>query len=301
MATKGFRYEGYIILASLLWGTSFVSVKIGVEEIDPFFYSILRFLFGSLFLIVVVLAAKSYEPRLFKDRIIWGIALVNAVAYNFQHVGISMTTATNAALLIDINAVFVAILAVFILGERLNYRIGVGLALGIAGVVVVTTGGDLSTILSGSFLGNMLVFFSGILWAVYIVYQKKVLMREVNVLMITAVVMILTTIFLVPMSLPLASDFSITDLGMASVVYTGIFCSGLAFILYNAGLRKVGATISSIILLLEIVFAVFFAYLILSEVPTMPVIVGGSLIVLAIAAIALWNNNQVRDSEPEVD
>lgn len=301
MATKGFRHEGYIILASLLWGTSFVSAKIGVEEIDPFFYSFLRFLIGSLFLMVVVLVAKRYEPRLFKDRIIWGIALVNAIAYNFQHVGISMTTATNAALLVDINAVFVAILAVFILGERLNYRIGLGLGLGLTGVVVVTTGGDLSIVLSGTFLGNMLVFISGILWAFYIVYQKMVLMREVNVLMITAVVMILTTIFLVPMSLPFTSNFSVTDLGMASAVYTGIFCSGLAFILYNAGLMKVGATVSSIILLLEIVFAVIFAYLILSEIPTLPVILGGSLIVLAIAAISLWNNNQLRDPELEVD
>ena len=148
MERAGYRYEGYIILASLLWGTSFVSAKIGVGEIDPFFYSFLRFLIGSSLLLVIVLATRSYEPRLFKDKIIWGIAFVNAVAYNFQHVGISMTTATNAALLVDINAVFVAILAVFILGERLNYRIGLGLVLGISGVVIVTPGqGDMGPLI----------------------------------------------------------------------------------------------------------------------------------------------------------
>lgn len=292
MERAGYRYEGYIILASLLWGTSFVSAKIGVGEIDPFFYSFLRFLIGSSLLLVIVFATRSYEPRLFKDKIIWGIAFVNAVAYNLQHAGISMTTATNAALLVDINAVFVAILAVFILGERLNYRIGLGLVLGISGVVIVTTQGDLSTVLSGTFMGNLMVFASGMLWAVYIVYQKKVLMREVNIPMITAAVMILTTAFLIPLSFPFVQDYSVTEIGMASAIYTGLFCSGLAFIIYNTGLSRVSATISSIILLLEIVFAVFFAFIILSEVPTPPVVLGGALIVLAIGVITLWNNRK---------
>ncbi len=296
MARGGYRYEGYIVLASLLWGTSFVSAKIGLEDIDPFLYSFLRFLIGSMLLFLIVLMTRTYEPRLFKDKIIWGIAFINAIAFNLQHVGISMTTATNAALLVDINAVFVAILAVFVLGETINYRVGVGLILGISGVVIVTTGGDLSTVLSGTFLGNLLVFTSGLLWAFYIVYQKKVLMREPNVPMITAAVMLLTTLFLVPLGIPMVSDYSVSEVGIASAVYTGIFCSGLAFLLYIAGLRKVKASISSIILLLEIVFAVIFAFFILSEVPTVAVIIGGGLIILAIAFITIWNGGKAGSS-----
>jgi len=295
MSGGGHRYELYIVLASFMWGTSFVSAKIGLEGVDPFLFSFLRFLVGSLLLLLIVLFTRSYEPRLFRNRIIWCIALVNALAYNLQHLGISMTTATNSALLVDINAVFVAIIAAFVLGEMINRKVVTGLVLGVTGVIIVTTGGDLSTAFSGTFMGNVLVFSSGLLWAFYIVYQKKVLMKEVNVPMITATVMVLTTLFLVPLSFPFVSDYSVTDVGMVSAIYTGLFCSGLAFILYNAGLRKVGATVSSIILLLEIVFAILFAFLLLSEVPDMPVMVGGGLIVLAIAVITVWNNDPPKD------
>jgi drug/metabolite transporter (DMT)-like permease len=294
MAKGGHRYELYIVMASFLWGTSFVSAKVGLEEVDPFLYSFLRFLLGSSLLFIIVILTRTYEPRLFRDRIIWFIAIVNAVAYNLQHLGISMTTATNSALLVDINTVFVAILAVFVLGEVINLRVVMGLALGISGVLIVTTEGDLSSVISGTLVGNILVFSSGLLWAVYIVYQKRVLLREPNVPMITAAVMMLTTLFLIPLGLPLVSSYSFQGTGLASIVYIGLFCSGLAFILYNAGLRKVDASVSSIILLLEIVFAVVFAFLILSEVPTLPVLVGGGLIVLAIALITVWNGNNAR-------
>jgi drug/metabolite transporter (DMT)-like permease len=280
------RDEGLVIFASFLWGTSFVSAKVGVEHMDPVLFSVVRFILGSAVLLIAVTATGRFQSHIFRDPVIWGISFINAVAFELQHLGIDRTSATNAVLLVDIDVVFVAVIAAFVLSEAMTRRTAFGLALGLLGVVVVSTEGDPSSILSGSFVGNAMVFTSGLLWAFYIVYQRKVLLRETNVLMVTAAVIGLTTVFMVPMTLAFAGSLEVQPLGWASVLYTGIFCSGVAFLAYNAGLRSIGATASSLILLLEIVFAAALAFLLLGEDPSSATLIGGGMIVLAIAAIS---------------
>ena len=291
------RYEAFLVIASFIWGTSFISVKIGVEHVDPFLFSILRFSLGSIVLLAVLLLLKRFDTRLFKDKLLWGISLINAVALEFQHYGMTMTSATNAVLLVDIDVVFIALLAVVILAEKITNRIVTGLLLGMIGVVIITTNGDLSSVVSGSFLGNAMVFFGGVLWAFYVVYQKKVLVKESDVLMVTGVVILETTLFLLPMTLLFAGSYVVDSVGWLSVLFTGVFCTGLAFLLYNTGLKAISATIASVILLLEIVFAMLFAFIVLGETPTIVTAIGGALIVIAIIVISLNGNNESRSEE----
>lgn len=291
------RYEAFLVIASFIWGTSFISVKIGVEHVDPFLFSILRFSLGSIVLLAVLLILKRLDTRLFKNKLLWGISLINAVALEFQHYGMTMTSATNAVLLVDIDVVFIALLAVVILAEKITNRIVTGLLLGMIGVVIITTNGDLSSVVSGSFLGNAMVFLGGVLWAFYVVYQKKVLMKESDVLLVTGVVIFETTLFLLPMTLIFAGSYVVDSVGWLSVLFTGVFCTGLAFLLYNTGLKAISATIASVILLLEIVFAMLFAFIVLGETPTIVTAIGGALIIIAIIVISLNGNNESRSEE----
>lgn len=291
------RYEAFLVIASFIWGTSFISVKIGVEHVDPFLFSILRFSLGSIVLLAVLLILKRLDTRLFKNKLLWGISLINAVALEFQHYGMTMTSATNAVLLVDIDVVFIALLAVVILAEKITNRIVTGLLLGMIGVVIITTNGDLSSVVSGSFLGNAMVFLGGVLWAFYVVYQKKVLMKESDVLLVTGVVIFETTLFLLPMTFIFAGSYVVDSVGWLSVLFTGVFCTGLAFLLYNTGLKAISATIASVILLLEIVFAMLFAFIVLGETPTIVTAIGGALIIIAIIVISLNGNNESRSEE----
>jgi len=283
------RYEALILFASFLWGTSFVAAKIGLEDADPFLYTMVRFLLGSAVLFIAMFLSGRFDWGIMRNRLVWSIAFVNACAYQLQHIGISMTTATNAVLLVDIDVVFVALIAAVVLKEKIGPRIVAGMFIGLAGVVTVTTGGDPGNVLSGTFTGNITVFLSGVLWAFFIVYQKKILIAERNVLMVTTAVIFATAVFLLPMSTVLTRDWSLTSSGWMSAVYTGIFCSGIAFLAYNAGLRRVGATSSSILLLMEIVFGILLAVVLLNEIPAPEVALGGVLIVIAIIIISIRN------------
>ncbi|MBC7108491.1 MAG: EamA family transporter [Methanomassiliicoccales archaeon] len=286
------KHEAALIASSFIWGTSFVSAKIGVEHVDPFLFSLLRFALASFVLLLILIVTKRFSWRLFENKLIWAIAGFNAVALELQHLGMTMTSATNAVLLIDINVVFVAIIAFFILVEEISKKVILGLASGLIGVVIVSTNGDLSAILTGSFLGNVMVFCAGVLWAFYIVYQKEVLMREQDILLVTCAVILTTTIILLPLTFLFTGDYQIDVPGGVSAIYTGIICTSLAFLLYNYGLKGMGATMASIILLLEIIFAMIFAFLILQEIPTVATWIGGGFIIFAIAVISMNRNRK---------
>ena len=94
------------------------------------------------------------------------------------------------------------------------------------------------------------------------------------------------------MTLLFTRNYSLTATGMSMAIYLGVFGTAFAFLLYLYGLKGKGAIDSSIILLLEIVFAMFFAFAILAEMPTIATVVGGALIVGSIIIVSFQENGK---------
>jgi drug/metabolite transporter (DMT)-like permease len=270
----------------MIWGTSFVAGKLGVESTDPFLFTALRAAFSALSIVPFFLLYR-FDYTLFKDRALWGIASLNALGMILQNVGLTQTTASNTVLLVDINVVIVAVLASFVLKERLDRRIVTGLVLGMTGVVLIATKGDLSSLGGGTFLGDLLVFMAGVSWAFYIVFTTRELRKGRSLLYLTCTVVVQTSLLAMPVGLVLTADLSLGAPGVLMALYTGIFCTTVAFLLYNVGLRSLGATTTSIILLVEMVFGLLFSFLLLGERPDAMTALGGSLILSAIMVISV--------------
>lgn len=290
------RYEAFLIISSFIWGTSFAVSKIALEHIDPFYLALLRFIIGAELLLLVALILNRFDLRVFKDPIIWLIGLLNAIGQFFQNFGMMHTSATNTVLLVDINVVFVALIASVVLKESLTRYTFYGLGLGLIGVVVISTGGNFEQVLDGNFIGNMIVFLGGVIWAFYIVYQKKALVKNTDIYMTSAGAIATTAIFGVPIGLMLSGSMAIDMEGAISVLYLGALCTAGAFLFYIAGLKVKGATDSSIILLSEIVFAMLFAFILISEIPTVFTAIGGVFIVAAILIISIQPNGKKNGS-----
>jgi drug/metabolite transporter (DMT)-like permease len=291
------KFEAFLILSSFLWGTSFVASKIGVGEVDPFLFALLRWLIAAPVLIFAAYLFTDFDLSIFKDKILWLVGLLNAVGLFLQNAGMTSTTATNAVLLVDINVVFVAILASLVLKESITKFTIFGLLIGLLGVFIVSTGGDFGKMTNGSLTGNLLVLLAGIVWAFYIVYQKAAVNKHPDVLMMTSSVVVTTLIVSIPIALLFTQSFTLSTNGLMAAMYVALICTGGAFMLYIAGLRGKGATDSSIILLLEIVFAMMFAYLILGEVPDMLTAIGGILIISAIVLVSIQDSNGKKKRE----
>ena len=87
-------------------------------------------------------------------------------------------------------------------------------------------------------------------------------------------------------SLLMADSTSVPASGLWTVLYTGIVCTALAYLIHNVGLKRVRATDSAIILLVEPVFGVLFAILLLQEWPTVSTLAGGALVLLSIGVVS---------------
>lgn len=293
------KHELLLIASGILWGTSFVTIKIALNsEVDPIFFALLRFLVGTAAIMAVVFWMRRFDAKVLLYPPIIFNSFLNALSFALQNVGMESTSATNSVLLVNTNIGVVAILAAIFLAEAITPRIILGIALGLLGVLFISTDGDLSAIYSGTFWGNLLVLAAGWVWAVYIVVQKKVLNRKTDVIMVTAAIMANTTLFLVPMTLLFTTSYAIPATGWIAVVYIGLACTFGANLLYNAGLKGVKASISSVILLMEVVSGMVFAMIILREMPTAITAMGGLLVLLSILIISLATGGPIKRAKP---
>jgi drug/metabolite transporter (DMT)-like permease len=259
---------------------------------DPVLFSLLRYAFATLSIIPILLLFKHFDKSVMKSPMVFIIAALNTLAINMQNIGMTLTTATNTVLLVDINVVFIAILAVYVLRERMTKRLMSGLVLALVGVFITSTNGDLSSLGGGSMVGNLLAFGAGITWAFYVVYLTKTLKSGTTIVSGTFAVIIWTTIIQLPITLLYAPDLSTDGTGLAMALYTGVFCTTIAFTLYSFGLRALGATTTSIALLIEIVFGMLFAVIFLSEIPTVGTVVGGLFILIAVVLISVRSKKE---------
>jgi DME family drug/metabolite transporter len=265
------------LVAGVLWGTSFVSIQWGLDDgFHPVVFVGVRFIiaFGSALAVAAFLGPLN--TGLLKSGHVWGLGLTNTGGFVFQYASLGLTTATKAALITNLSLIVVAPLSYYWLGERFTWHKVVALmalvprftwhkvvalmAL-VPGVFLLTTGGDLDALGGSEFLGDMLSLAAGISWAFYIIISKRILEDpDVTVPALTLWAMGTTAAFLVPMAgitlaVGGASLSQVGQVGWAMAVYTGLFCSTVAYLFWTGGLRGLTATVSAVLLLIMIVVA----------------------------------------------
>ncbi len=255
------------LVASLIWGTSFVSVRFGSNSLDPFTFLLYRMVVASLFgLFLIAFLRRASDLGMMRRREVWYLAMLNSGAFLLQYLGLAMTTATKGALIIGLNIFFIALLAMVLLGERIGGKKILTILLAAAGVFLLTTKGDMASLGTGGFTGDMLVFGAGFLWAMYIVYTKKLFDGDTGwtpfSLLIT--VTMATSMLIIAPCLLLASPGEVMNPFLTvNVLFLGIGATIGAYFLWLYGIEKISATFSSLILLAEIVFAAMLASLFL--------------------------------------
>jgi DME family drug/metabolite transporter len=171
--------------------------------------------------------------------------------------------------------------------ERFGLPKVLAVAVGMAGVVLVSTGGRFSSLSGATLAGDLLVFAAAFLWTAFILLDKKIVAGgEVDVQALTTAMVIVTGISALPAALVLgrgAAPEPSMDLWV--VGYTAVFCTVVPFFLWTWGLKHITATTSSVIMLAEVVFAVALAAVVLGERMTPWAMLGSALILAAVALV----------------
>jgi drug/metabolite transporter (DMT)-like permease len=278
-----------LTLSSILWGGSFVSVKIGLDYVNPYDFAFLRLATSAVILLAVLGTQRKFELTAFKEPSVWLLGVLNGVGFTLQFVGLLYTTAAKTALLVDLNVVVIAILSWSLFGESFGSRKKLGVVLGVLGAVMITTNGDLSTLTQGQLVGDVLVFIAGLVWAVFIVLHKRLqTSRTRNVIEMSATVQSTTALSLLPMALILGGldTSSVSVPGWEWVAISAVVCTVLPYALWVSALRAVTATIAAVFGMLEVVAAMVLSTLMLGEHYTEITLLGAVLVLTSIVAVA---------------
>ncbi len=294
-----------LIAAAIFWGTSFLFIKNTVESLEglvgdaSYFLTLFIRLFFALISSLVLFFILNFrivrsELFYFKRLNVYLLALLNIAGYLCQFLGALTTGSAKLALLVNTNVIVVPIVSYFVLQESLNNRKLSGIASGIIGLILITSGGFFSSLLEGELIGGIFSMCSGIFWGFYIVLTRKVLsssntpFKPLNLSLTTT---ILSFLFLIPL-IPLYfnSLFSIPAISSgiwAELVYLGIICTTVAYTFYCIGLKSMPAVNATFILLLETVVGVFLGIVFRHELFTLFSIIGAVLIIAAMIIINL--------------
>ncbi len=282
-------------LLGLIWGSSFLWIKIGVAEIGPFMLVALRLLFGLLGMLVVVAVTRQPFPR--DRRTLLGfvfMGLVNtAIPFTLISWGQTRIDSSLASILNGAVPLFTIVIAHFWLqDEKITRGRLAGLAVGFVGVVVLVSD-DLQwgQLFAGERLGQLAVVGAAVCYATAITFSRRYLrnqppiVQSLMVLLVADLALWLVTPFVEPLGLPAL------PLTWLAVVWLGLLGSCLAYLLFFYLINAWGPTRASLVTYVFPVIGLILGILFLGEVADWRLLVGSALVVGGVLAV---NFNVVR-------
>jgi drug/metabolite transporter (DMT)-like permease len=277
------------VLLGAIWSSSFLWIKIAVQEIAPTTLVAFRALFGLLFGIVVIRVQRVQWPHSFKEwfpLLVLGITNV-AIPFILISWGEQTIDSAVAAILDATVPLFTIVIAHFLLSDdKMTRPKTVGLLVGFAGVIVLLSK-DIGAN-AGSVLGQAAVVLASVFYAGSSVYARKTtentpgIVRSAGPLVSASLVMwtasILTEKKITSPHLPLT---------WIALLWLGILGSGLAFVLSYYLLHEIGPTRTSMVTYLFPLGGVVLGVAFLHEQLTWQLIAGAILIVASLA-VANW-------------
>jgi drug/metabolite transporter (DMT)-like permease len=274
-------------IAGVLWGTSFPAIKVGLNYVDAYMFVFLRFLLASIIMFSIALVKNSHGFAFERRKLVWFLGIANGIAYLLQYVGMNSTSASKSSLLVNLSAIWVAILSSLILKERLGAKRAMGIVFGVLGVFLITTNLDLETLGQGAVIGDLLVLLSGVVWAFFTVYNKQLVSNVRDIIQPITWILFATLLPLMPfLYVSTSSPFQLPTEAWLAIAYTAIICWVVPYYLWSEALKSISPVSSTIILLTEVVVAVAISSIILHDMFTLISGIGAFAIIVAIVLVS---------------
>ncbi|NSL52404.1 DMT family transporter [Calidifontibacillus erzurumensis] len=279
------------LLTILIWGTTFISTKILLEDFTPIEILFYRFTMGLLALFLIyphVFKVKDRKSELlFAGAGLCGVTLY----YLLENIALTFTMASNVGVICSLSPFFTAIFAsIFLKEEPLRANFFIGFIVAMAGITLISFNGASNFQINP--LGDLLAVGATIVWAVYSVIMKKISSFGFNTIQITRRVFFYGVLFMIPALF--LSDFSFelsrfaNPVQIFNILFLGLGASALCFVTWNYAVKIVGAVKTSVYIYMVPVVTVITSMIVLHEPMTGMAALGT---VLTLAGLFLSENN----------
>ena len=229
---------------------------------------------------VTIYLLISYKKKFFKSFYNSGLSgfiagFILSIGFSAYVFSMYTTTVANTNFIITTETIFFAVFGYLFLKEKINLITFISIIIGMLGVLLIL-GSSLSIQSNEQLIGNIVAFLTPISLVILVIIIRK----SPNVDMVPA--QFIAGVLSAIIGYFIAGELSISphDLFLASLA--GFFQIGFGFILITIGSQSTPSATVGILLLTEAVFGPFWAWLFISETPTLSVLIGGGIIMFSI-------------------
>lgn len=295
-----------LLLTAMVWGGQFVAIQIAIRELSPVELLLLRTIlaasFYTVFLLILV-GRTGQRPRIARQD--WrSFALVALLGVPGAGIGVMTAqryiTADVASLITVIGPVFTALAAFLLLGQRLRRSQLLGIALAMIGfVLILLLGGKGTNFAVRNVLGVLLMASSPLCWAFYTVLSKPLVMRYGSAT-VTGLTMLIGLFYLAPIATQgfVPHLFALSRTGWLAGLFCGLLGTGVSYLFWARGLQVLSPTQVAVYIYLVPVFGVLTAAIILGDLPTLWVWLGGLTIFAGVVVTNLGARREALGPRP---
>jgi drug/metabolite transporter (DMT)-like permease len=272
-----------MLVASMIWGSTFVAQRISLDIIGPFLYTGLRFLLGA----VVVLAFLFIQRRvqagrgadvaqitLFKFKLIRPgilLGLLLAIAISFQQIGLLYTKVANSGFISSLYVVIVPLMGV-VVRHRTGVGVWIGAVLAAIGLYFLSID-ERFIVMSGDWyqLGCAIVISLHVMFVGYYAPRHDPLQLSIMQFIVCGVVCLLVGIAIEPV------DAQSIMRAMPTIFYGGGLSVGIAYTIQVIAQRFAAPAHAAVIFSMEGVFAALTGWVVLQETLTLRALFGCAL------------------------
>jgi drug/metabolite transporter (DMT)-like permease len=283
---RSFWIEFSLLMVAFIWAMNFSVAKISLRDLDPMSFNAMRFMLATVLMWGFLLRRGEWIPIRRED---WGklvlLGLTGNTLYQLLFIfGLQRTFSANAAVMLGTIPLWVAVIShLSASGEKMTRQKAIGVILGFTGVMLILLGKpERISLSSETFVGDLLTLASAFVFGYYTVRSKEFLAYYPPV-QLTTISMTIGGGSLILAGLPWVVNLDFASVGWVAyggALYSGLFSVGIAYIIWNYGLRQVGAVRTATYQNLVPVLGLFLGLLILGEKMTF-VQYAGSVVVIA--------------------
>ena len=262
--------ELMLMFIVVVWALNFSVVKYSLDEIDPLSFNAFRFALGILLMWTVVWLRGMRIRIARKDfgKIVLLGLLGNLIYQMLFIIGIDRTFASNAAVMLGTIPVWIAVFSHLFTPQKMYRTQAIGVFAAFSGVALIMAFGEQGLdFRTESVIGDAIIVTAAMVFAVYTLLSRS-LLETYSPLALATMVMTIGGALLILVAIPslIRLDYqSVSLLSYSGAAYSGLFAIGLAYLIWNFGIKNVGATRTATFQNLVPVLGVLFGLIFLGE------------------------------------
>jgi len=279
-------YLAYTILC-LIWGSTWLAIKLGLQDAPPFWSAGLRFTLATAVLVIINLIRRKKYPT--DTREIVRIAVPGIFMYGLSYLFLYWAEVyIDSGLTAVLFASFPFFIAAFsfrmLKDEKLGVAGWIGLVIGFSGIIIVFS----DSLRHSNLLSfGVVLAVAGAAAAAYGTVYIRANLRHKDIPVMAAIQMGISSILIILTALVFESfgDFYITTRSVSAILYLALFGSVIAFLLYYWLLQRLQAITVSQMALITPIMAIFLGYIVRNEVFSFFAIIGSVLIIFGVVLV----------------